>query len=87
MLSLLLSLVLAGEPRFSIDMQNADIHSVLRFIADFAHLNLVVDDSVSGTVTVRLKDVTWQEALEAVLATKGLAAVTSGQMLVIQPRL
>lgn len=86
MLALLLSLALAADPPlFSIDLQNADIHTVLRFIADYAHLNLVVDDRVQGTVTVRLKNVTWQDALSAVLASKGLAAVVSGNTLLINP--
>ena len=77
MLSLLLALALAGDPqRISIDLQDADIHVVLKFLADYGGFNLVVDDSVQGKVTVRLKDVTWQDALAAVLASKGLGATT-----------
>lgn len=86
MLPLLLSLALAGDPQLiSLDLQDADIHTVLRFIADYADLNLVVDDSVQGKVTVRLKNVTWQDALSAVLASKGLGATTTGKSLVIAP--
>lgn len=85
MLALLLSLALAASPgTFSLDLQDADIHSVLRFIADYADLNLVVDDSVKGTVTVHLRNVTWQDALAAVLASKGLGATVNGSILSIQ---
>ncbi len=67
--------------RMSIDLQNADIHAVFRFIAEFADVNIVASDEVKGTVTVRLKDVPWDEALSAVLQAKGLAAQRMGHVI------
>jgi type IV pilus assembly protein PilQ len=67
--------------RMSIDLQGADIHAVFRFIADTADLNIVASDEVKGTVTVRLKDVPWDQALAAVLQAKGLAAQRFGNII------
>lgn len=67
--------------RMSIDLQNADIHAVFRFIAEFADVNIVASDEVKGTVTVRLKEVPWDEALSAVLQAKGLAAQRMGHVI------
>lgn len=67
--------------RMSIDLQNADIHAVLRFIAEFADVNVVASDEVNGKVTVKLKDVPWDEALSAVLQAKGLAAQRVGHVI------
>ncbi len=67
--------------RMSIDLQGADIHAVFRFIADTADLNIVASDEVDGTVTVRLKDVPWDQALAAVLQAKGLAAQRFGNII------
>jgi len=67
--------------RMSIDLQNADIHAVLRFIAEFADVNVVASDEVTGKVTVKLKDVPWDEALSAVLQAKGLAAQRVGHVI------
>ncbi len=59
----------------SLDLQEADIRSVLRLFGRHAHLNFVLDDSVQGTVTVKLVEVPWDLALAAILASKGLAAM------------
>jgi type IV pilus assembly protein PilQ len=71
--------------RMSIDLQEADIHVVFRFIADFADINIITSDDVSGKVTVRLKDVPWDEALGAVLQAKGLGAERLGNIVRIAP--
>ena len=71
--------------RMSIDLQEADIHTVFRFIADFAEVNIVASDEVQGKVTVRLKDVPWDEALGAVLQAKGLGAQRLGNILRVAP--
>ena len=85
LLVFLLSLALAGSPeRISIDLQDADIHVVLRFLAETGHINIVVSDDVKGKVTVRLKDVSWEDALNAILAAKGLVAVRLNGAIVIQ---
>ncbi len=67
--------------RMSIDLQEADIHTVFRFIADFAEVNIVASDEVVGKVTVRLKDVPWDEALGSILQAKGLGAQRFGNIL------
>lgn len=67
--------------RMSIDLQDADIHTVFRFIADTADLNIVSSDDVKGTVTVRLKDVPWDQALASILQSKGLAAQRFGNII------
>ncbi|MFZ5475342.1 MAG: type IV pilus secretin PilQ [Myxococcota bacterium] len=64
--------------RMSIDLQDADISTVFRFVADFADINIIASDDVQGKVTVRLKDVPWDEALAAVLQAKGLGAQQLG---------
>lgn len=71
--------------RMSIDLQEADIHTIFRFIADFADVNIVASDEVTGKVTVRLKDVPWDEALGAVLQAKGLGAQRLGNILRVAP--
>jgi type IV pilus assembly protein PilQ len=67
--------------RMSLDLQSADIHAAFRFIAEFADVNIVASDEVKGTVTVRLKDVPWDEALASVLRAKGLAAQRMGHVI------
>lgn len=71
--------------RMSIDLQEADIHTVFRFIADFGEVNIVTSDDVKGTVTIRLKDVPWDEALAAVLQAKGLGAQQMGDIIRVAP--
>lgn len=71
--------------RMSIDLQEADVHTVFRFISDFADINIITSDEVSGKVTVRLKDVPWDEALGAVLQAKGLGAQRYGNILRVAP--
>lgn len=66
------------RPLVDLELQDADIHAALRFLADAGDVNLVVDDRVQGTITVRLRQVTWEDAFAAVLASKGLAAVPVG---------
>jgi type IV pilus assembly protein PilQ len=66
--------------RMSIDLQDADIHTVFRFIAETANLNIVASDDVTGKVTVRLKDVPWDQALASILQSKGLGAQRFGNI-------
>lgn len=71
--------------RMSIDLQDADIHTVFRFIADTAELNIIASDDVKGTVTVRLKDVPWDQALASVLQAKGMGAQRFGNIVRVAP--
>lgn len=65
----------------SLDFQNADIHNILRLIGEVSGKNVVVSDTVSGKVTLKLKDVPWDQALDIVLAANGLGVVQSGNIL------
>ncbi len=73
-----------GE-RLSLNFQNIDVRAVLQLIADFTGLNMVVSDSVSGNLTLRLKNVPWDQALDIILKTKGLAKRQSGNVMLIAP--
>jgi len=64
----------AAEP-ISLDLEEAEIRSVLRLFAEHAGLNFVLDDDVQGTVTVHLESVPWDQALAAILMAEGLVAV------------
>ena len=78
-------LVSSAAP-ISMDLQDADIHSVLRLVAATAGVNIVASDGVQGKITVRLEDVPWDQALSAILATHNLVAVTYGpNLLVVEP--
>lgn len=66
-----------GQPGLvSVDLVDADIRSVLRLFAEVGGLNFVMTDEVKGTVTARLTDVHWEDALATILLAKGLAATT-----------
>jgi type IV pilus assembly protein PilQ len=73
-----------GE-RLSLNFQDIEVRSVLQLIADFTGLNVVVSDSVTGTLTLRLKNVPWDQALDIILKTKGLDKRRSGNVLLIAP--
>jgi type IV pilus assembly protein PilQ len=68
-----------GE-RISLDFQNADIHNVLRIIADVSGLNIVTSDQVKGNITIRLKDIPWDQALDVVLESKDLGKMAVGNV-------
>ncbi|MDD3517120.1 MAG: type IV pilus secretin PilQ [Chromatiales bacterium] len=74
-----------GE-RLSLNFQDIEVRSVLSLIGDFTGLNVVIDDSVSGNITLRLKDVPWDQALDIILKTKNLDKRESGNVLFIAPR-
>ncbi|HSX20930.1 MAG TPA: AMIN domain-containing protein, partial [Gammaproteobacteria bacterium] len=74
----------SGE-RISLNFQDIPIRSVLQLIADFANLNVVVSDTVTGNVTLRLENIPWDEALSFILQSKGLAQKASGNVILIGP--
>ena len=61
--------------RISLDLKDADIRDVIRTFAQLARLNVVIDPEVKGSVTVRLYDVRWEDALDVILRSNGLGAV------------
>lgn len=73
-----------GE-RISLDFQNADIHNILRIIADVSGLNIVTSDEIKGTITIRLKDVPWDQALDVILESKDLDKMAIGNVVRIAP--
>lgn len=79
------SAVASGRGRVSLELHKADVHTVLRLFADLGRLNLVADESVSGRVTVQLRDVTWEEAFAAVLASRGLGSERLGRIVRVAP--
>ena len=74
-----------GE-RLSLNFQNVDVRSLLQVIADFTNLNIITSDSVGGTITLRLKDVPWDQALDIILQSKGLDMRKNGNVLLVAPR-
>jgi type IV pilus assembly protein PilQ len=72
--------------RLSLNFQSIEIRALLQIIADFSDFNVVTSDSVSGTVTLRLKDVPWDQALDIILQSKGLDKRRSGNVLLIAPK-
>ena len=64
-----------NTPLISLDLVDADIHGVLRLFGQWAKLNIVAGEDVSGKVTVQLHEVPWDQAFHVVLLSKGLAAV------------
>ncbi len=73
-----------GE-RLSLNFQNIEVRAVLQLIADFTGLNLVTSDTVTGSITLRLKNVPWDQALDIILRTKGLDKRQSGNVILIAP--
>lgn len=71
--------------RLSLNFQDIEVRSVLQLLADFTGLNLVVSDSVTGNLTLRLKNVPWDQAMDIILKTKGLAQRRSGNVILIAP--
>ncbi|HYB51975.1 MAG TPA: type IV pilus secretin PilQ [Burkholderiaceae bacterium] len=74
-----------GE-RLSLNFQNVDVRSLLQVIADFTNLNIITSDSVQGSITLRLKDVPWDQALDIILQSKGLDMRKNGNVIVVAPR-
>jgi type IV pilus assembly protein PilQ len=71
--------------RLSLNFQDIEVRSVLQLLADFTGLNLVVSDSVVGNLTLRLKNVPWDQAMDIILKTKGLAQRRAGNVILIAP--
>jgi type IV pilus assembly protein PilQ len=74
-----------GE-KLSLNFQNVDVRSVLNVIADFTDLNIITSDTVGGNLTLRLKDVPWDQALDIILQTRGLDMRKNGNVIWIAPR-
>ncbi|AKU94532.1 Type IV pilus biogenesis protein PilQ [Labilithrix luteola] len=71
--------------RIDLDLKDADIHNILRLLADVGRVNIVTADDVSGNVTIRMRNVPWDQALDVVLQAKGLGMVRSGNLIRVAP--
>ena len=75
----------SGE-KLSLNFQNIEVRALLQVIADFTNFNVVTSDTVTGSVTLRLKDVPWDQALDIILQSKGLGVRKNGNVLWIAPK-
>lgn len=75
----------SGE-KLSLNFQNIEVRSLLQVIADFTNFNIVTSDTVTGALTLRLKDVPWDQALQIIMDAKGLGMRKSGTVLWIAPK-
>ncbi|MCD6705313.1 MAG: type IV pilus secretin PilQ [Thiobacillus sp.] len=74
-----------GE-KLSLNFQNVEVRSVLQVIADFTGLNIIASDTVTGNLTLRLKDVPWDQALDLIMQTKGLDKRRDGNVIWVAPK-
>ena len=74
----------AGE-KLSLNFQNIEVRSVLQVIADFTGLNIITSDTVTGNITLRLKDVPWDQAMDIIMQNKGLAMRKIGNVITVAP--
>ncbi|MFM1908919.1 MAG: hypothetical protein RLZZ591_2596 [Pseudomonadota bacterium] len=72
--------------KLSLNFQNIEVRSLLQVIADFTSFNVITSDSVAGSVTLRLQDVPWDQALDIILQAKGLGVRKTGNVLWIAPK-
>ena len=75
----------AGE-KLTLNFQNIEVRSLLQVIADFTNFNIVSSDTVTGNVTLRLKDVPWDQALDIILQAKGLGMRKTGNVIWVAPK-
>jgi type IV pilus assembly protein PilQ len=76
----------AAQERIDVEFQDADIHFVLRTLADIGRVNIVAEAGVKGRVTARLRHTTWREALDRILVSQHLEAEYDGNMVFVRPR-
>lgn len=74
----------SGE-KLSLNFQNIEVRAVLQLIADFTGMNVVASDTVQGNITLRLRNVPWDQALDIVLKTRGLGMRQTGNVVLIAP--
>ena len=71
--------------RIDLDLKDADVHNVLRLLADVGRVNIITADNVSGQVSIRMRNVPWDQALDVVLQSKSLGMVRQGNMIRVAP--
>jgi type IV pilus assembly protein PilQ len=75
-----------GGDKLSLNFQSIEVRALLQVIADFTNFNIVTSDTVTGNVTLRLKDVPWDQALDIIMQAKGLGVKKSGNVLWVAPK-
>lgn len=71
--------------RIDLDFKDADIHNILRLLAEVGGVNIVTTDDVAGSVTIRMRNVPWDQALDVILQAKGLGMVRQGNLIRVAP--
>lgn len=71
--------------RVDLDFREADIHNILRLLSEVGRVNIVTGDDVDGTVTIRMRNVPWDQALDVILQAKGLGMVRTGNVIRVAP--
>jgi type IV pilus assembly protein PilQ len=71
--------------RIDLDMTDASIHDILRLMAEVSDLNIIAADNVQGTVSLRLKDVPWDQAFDIILKSHGLDTIEEGNVIRVAP--
>jgi type IV pilus assembly protein PilQ len=72
--------------RIDLDLKNADIHNVLRLLSEVGNVNIITADDVTGSITIKMKGVPWDQALDVILSAKGLGMVRRGNLLRVAPQ-
>ena len=70
-----------GPQQLTFDFQMIPVSSALQLLADYRGLNLVLDENIRGSLSMRMKDVSWDEAIEYVTSTKGILYTVEGKFL------
>src|SRR6185503_18661366 len=71
--------------RIDLDFKGADIHNILRLLADVGQVNIVTSDDVKGEVTIKMRNVPWDQALDVILRSKLLGQVREGNLIRVAP--
>jgi type IV pilus assembly protein PilQ len=72
--------------RIDLDFKDADIHNILRLLSEVGNVNVVTADDVSGSVTIKMRSVPWDQALDVILTSKGLGMVRRGNLIRVAPQ-
>jgi type IV pilus assembly protein PilQ len=72
--------------RIDLDFKDADIHNILRLLSEVGNVNVVTADDVSGTITIKMRAVPWDQALDVILTSKGLGMVRRGNLIRVAPQ-
>lgn len=69
--------------RIDLDLKNTDLHEVFRLLADVGRINIVVGSEVTGAITMKLKDVPWDQALDVIVRSRGLDVSRDGNVILV----